>query len=86
MDVSFAHTGGIIAIVESPDSLRVTESPILKPCDDLMRDDFNLERDSKQQTHQIKKIKRCGRLSEKLSNSWLEERAFVNLTENCEAN
>lgn len=47
LDVSFAHTGGIIAIVESPDSLRVTESPILKPCDDLMRDDFNLERDSK---------------------------------------
>ena len=36
LDVSFAHTGGIIAVVKDPDSLRNSAFPILKPYDDLM--------------------------------------------------
>lgn len=35
LDVSFAHTGGIIAIVKDSDSLSELKCSILKPCDDL---------------------------------------------------
>ena len=39
LDVSFAHTGGILSIVRDPGELRVpSNSPVLKPYDDLLRD------------------------------------------------
>lgn len=39
LDVSFAHTGGILSIVRDPGELRVPlNSPVLKPYDDLLCD------------------------------------------------
>ena len=38
LDVSFAHTGGIIAVVRGADLLRSGEAPVLKPYDDLLQE------------------------------------------------
>lgn len=60
LDVSFAHTGGIISIVRDASLLRTGNAPILKPYDDLLQEpeQKNLTKPDEQKEQKAKKLKR----------------------------
>lgn len=58
LDVSFAHTGGIISAVEDLKQLRQQPSPILKDCDDLKTPYQVASRKKLSKDDEIKELKR----------------------------